>query len=151
MGISLVFLKFVIYIVWCFYGIRLFNPKWQGQALKGIGLGFVKLLIGITFNFILVIRVMDELPFLNLYMYKYGFILMYFAIHIPLRWVEWAIMDMIVSPTSATLKSFLFGYSKSSRFWRTGGIIISFTTDILILLTIDIHDCHNAWYQLLMA
>jgi hypothetical protein len=60
--------------------------------------------------------------------------LTYFAIYIPVRWIEWAIVAFALTAPPRPRDNFLLGSGRSSRLWRLGGIVVSHLADIPLIL-----------------
>ena len=88
-------------------------------------LGVYRLLLGLGFGIViwlassLVVEKVDSQ------------VLAYFVVYLPIRWIEWAIIDSYTDEKS----NFLFGLNKKHRLWRCGGIVISCLADIPIFIT----------------
>jgi hypothetical protein len=56
------------------------------------------------------------------------------VIYVPVRWVEWTIMAVILLPGSFSFSSWTVGTSLHDRLWRVGGIAISCLADIPLIM-----------------
>jgi len=57
----------------------------------------------------------------------------YLLVYVPVRWIEWAIMAMIIVPGSFPLRRWAVGTGANDRLWRLGGIAISCLADIPLI------------------
>jgi len=69
----------------------------------------------------------------------YGFsqnLLTYLLVYVPVRWIEWTIMAMIIMPASFPLWRWAGGTHINDRLWRLGGIAISCLADIPLIVSL---------------
>jgi hypothetical protein len=69
----------------------------------------------------------------------YGFsqnVLTYLLVYVPMRWIEWTIMAMIIMPASLPLWRWAGGTNLNDRLWRLGGIAISCLADIPLIVSL---------------
>jgi hypothetical protein len=69
----------------------------------------------------------------------YGFsqnVLTYLLVYVPVRWIEWTIMAMIIMPASFPLWRWAGGSNSNDRLWRLGGIAISCLADIPLIVSL---------------
>jgi hypothetical protein len=122
--------KFGAYVGWSAFGVKLHGHTTR-IFLKGLLFGTVRLFMGLVFGlgaiFILanaVIGVSDSSP------------ATYLIVYVPVRWIEWSLLGLMIDPQRASFKSFLGGSSRKSIYWKLGGILISCLADIPMLLTL---------------
>ena len=124
--LSYVALKYTAYAGWCFLGIR-----W----LRGItpvlssvlGLGLVRLFLGIFFG--VAIFLIGAMMHLNVPNHPW---LSYLAVYVPVRWVEWSIMTLLVAPGSGI---FVLNGNSKANLWKWGGIAVSHLADMPLILS----------------
>jgi len=137
-GVLYFLIKGAAYCGWCGLGVRRFRPErtaWIGPAL---GLGLLRLLMGLGFGVLIF--------FAGLYLYAglgetgalgvtTAMTLTYLAVYVPVRWIEWGIIEALLAPPARTLSGFLLGSSGTGRSWRLGGIAISCLADLPLILS----------------
>jgi hypothetical protein len=67
----------------------------------------------------------------------YGFsqnVVTYVLVYVPVRWIEWTIMAMIIVPGSHAFSRWIVGTDRNDRLWRLGGIAISCAADIPLIM-----------------
>jgi hypothetical protein len=104
--------KLIVYIAWCWVGLRL----WRVHAgfAKAAGFGLIRLAIGVMFG-IAIFFVVPAQP--------QDLLWKYIVIYVPVRMVEWFILALIITRTSkrqAALHTIM---------WCLGGIVVSFVAD----------------------
>jgi len=57
----------------------------------------------------------------------------YLAVYVPVRWIEWAVFDLILNRGSRSVSGFFFGTEKRPRFWRLDGIVLSCLADFPVI------------------
>jgi hypothetical protein len=68
----------------------------------------------------------DEVP-------RLGNVVTYLSVHVPVRWFEWAVFDLVIDSLARSVQGFLFGHTSRNRAWRLGGIAISCLADIPVI------------------
>ena len=63
-------------------------------------------------------------------------VLTYLLVYVPVRWIEWTIMAMIIMPASFPLWRWAGGTNTNDRLWRLGGIAISCLADIPVIASL---------------
>ena len=121
--------KIVAYVSWCGVGAKL-----HGQAdrlwLKAILYGLIRLGMGAFIGLVVIVALANMIePKIH------NQVLTYLIIYVPVRWVEWSLMVMIMDQGHRTAGNFLVGRNMKSRLWRLGGIGISCLADIPIILS----------------
>jgi hypothetical protein len=121
--------KFGAYVGWSSYGVKLHGHT-NRIFLKGLLFGILRVAMGIFFGvaiFILaniVIGVARSQP------------ATYFIVYIPVRWVEWSLLGLMLDTQRASVKAFFGGSSRRSIYWKLGGIVLSCLADIPVLLAV---------------
>jgi hypothetical protein len=135
MGALLYFgLKFIAYALWCYFGLRRFRSELRPVLPRAIGYGFLRLFLGFFFGiliWLLSAALMGKLG--------YGLaqnILTYLLVYVPVRWVEWTIMAIIIVPGCFPFWRWTVGSNSNDRFWRLGGIAISCLVDIPLIASL---------------
>ncbi len=126
--------KLLAYSFWCYLGLRNFRPPMNGVYSRSAMYGFFRLLMGFFFG--VVIWMMSTVVLSHI---GYGLpqnILTYVLVYVPVRWVEWSIMAVLIVPDSFPLVRWISGTSPRDRNWRLGGIIISCLADIPLIASL---------------
>jgi len=127
-GITLIFyvgLKFTAYASWCFFGLRLLKDTNSVRA--SLGFGLVRLLLGVFFGFgIFLIGGMLHLEV------PARPVLMYLSIYAPVRYIEWAILAVLLRKGVAQAIPL---NSAKTQLWIVGGIVVSHLADLPLILT----------------
>jgi len=125
--VGYVAIKYTVYVLWCYLGIRVFAAERSRRS--AFAFGAMRLLIGVIFG----IGVFIVGGMMHLEVPSNTFAL-YLKIYVPVRWVEWSIMSAALAPRDEG-SQFFWGASNRSRFWRLGGILASIAADLPIILT----------------
>jgi hypothetical protein len=127
-------LKYAAYVAWCYFGLKKFGPQGENQRNRAYLYGFYRLLLGFGFGLVI---------FFAVQMFSSAFgssitgtLLTYVCAYLPVRWVEWSIMSVMISPEPYTVFHFFSGLHHWDRLWRMGGIGVSFLADLPILIAI---------------
>ncbi|HJZ63457.1 MAG TPA: hypothetical protein VKD70_04000 [Candidatus Acidoferrum sp.] len=127
-------IKLLAYCTWCFIGLRWFQPAARLLLAKAVGFGVLRLFMGFFFGILiyfissaLVTQIAAGLPRNTI---------TYFAVYVPVRWIEWGIMSAILNHDSRTNSPWFFGWSVRDRYWRLGGIVISCLADIPLIYSL---------------
>jgi|SRR6185295_17936362 len=126
--VAYLLLKYLAYSVWCWVDLKKQKGGRRGLWVPAVGWGFLRLAMGFFFGigiYLLSTSVAcalpSELPAREVFTYLFTYV--------PVRWIEWAIMDVLISSRRESLKSFLLGSDAFSRKWRLGGIVLSCLAD----------------------
>ena len=123
--------KYLAYTGWMFCGLSKLRNE-RSPLLRSSLLGLFRLSLGFFFG--LLIYLLSSALISQLGFSSGSSILTYFAIYVPVRWIEWSIMAAILVPGS--LAQFFVGAAKPDRLWRLGGIVISCLADIPLILSL---------------
>lgn len=123
--------KFVAYCVWCYAGVRLFRSGERLAIPRALGLGILRLLMGVFFGYLifllitaLVTSLTPSLP---------ANVITYLIVYVPVRWIEWTIMAVLILPGPVYFSEWFTGTGRKDRLWRLGGIVISCLADIPLI------------------
>lgn len=132
--------KFCAYAAWMWVGLRSNRATAGSVVPQALLLGAARLLMGLGFGFTIwtlttamVMGVHTMAPDLA------GWVIaafVYLGVYVPIRWIEWAIMDVVIRPEARTLRGFVLGAGLPSRRWRAGGIVISCLADIPVIAVV---------------
>lgn len=122
-------LKLAAYIGWCILGVRVHGPR-ERFVLKGVLYGVLRAVMGLVFGLVAILFLVNLLE----NRVTRNSIVLYLAVYIPVRWVEWSLMAILMDRGHRTFSKFLVGKGSGTRLWRLGGIVISCLADIPMLL-----------------
>jgi hypothetical protein len=122
-------IKAVAYMSWCGQGARLHDHR-DRLWMKGIVYGFVRLAMGVVFGLFLIFWLVNVLSTA-----VPNHILLYLAVYVPVRWLEWSLMAVLMDLDHRSVRNLLWGETSSSRLWRLGGIVISCLADIPMMIS----------------
>jgi len=125
-------IKFLAYTAWIYWGLGKLRHQSNPSPLASLTLGFLRLCLGLFFGLLIYFLSATLLSHLG-----YGLqqnVLTYLLVYVPVRWLEWSIMAVILVPGS--FSQFLLGAAKPDRLWRLGGIFISCLADIPLILSL---------------
>ena len=88
-----VILKYAAYVCWCYFGLKKFRPPSEDRLSVAFRFGFYRLLIGVVFGGLIGIGVFVAASGLP---HGGGSVFAYLCIYIPVRWVEWTIMSIMI-------------------------------------------------------
>ena len=134
-------IKACAYAGWCYVGLRAFRPEGKPRLAAVLGLGILRLLLGLVFGI--------GIFFASAFAYA-GLsegsgaalsatataVLTYLATYVPVRWIEWALIELILTPAARSPGGFLLGSSSRSRLWRLGAISVSCLADVPMILAL---------------
>lgn len=123
-------IKFLAYSGWIFWGQHTLRHEPAPSPFGALALGFLRLCLGLFFGVLIYLLSATLLSHLGNGLAPN--ILTYLAVYVPVRWLEWSIMAVILAPGS--FLQFFFGAAKPDRMWRLGGIIISCLADIPLII-----------------
>lgn len=123
-------LKFAAYSGWCWVGLSLFQPGKERRLRKALLLGAARLLMGLAFGaaiYLLATLVAAV---------SRSQVAAYLLVYVPVRWVEWAILEAFIHPGARGFNGFFFGAGETSRGWRARGILVSCLADIPVIASV---------------
>jgi len=127
-------IKLLAYSFWCYLGLRIFRLSINGVYSRSLLYGFFRLLMGLFFG--VAIWMISTVVLSHI---GYGLpqnILTYLLVYVPVRWIEWSIMAVLIVPDSFPLLRWISGTSPGDRNWRLGGIVISCLADIPLIASL---------------
>jgi hypothetical protein len=140
-GILLVYLalKGAAYVAWCARGVRLFRPERARVLGLAVGLGLLRMGLGLGFGVLIFFAgafVYAGLDEAGVFGATSVTILTYLAVYVPVRWIEWAILEALLTPRARSLGGFFLGADTRARSWRLGGALISCLADLPLMLSV---------------
>ena len=132
-------LKGAAYVWWCARGVRRFRPERAGSRALALGLGGARLALGAVFGvaiFLLGALVYERLSESAALDATAVTVLTYLAVYVPVRWIEWAIIEAALMPRSRGLAGFVLGPDAGARVWRLGGALISCLADMPLMFAV---------------
>ncbi len=116
--------KFAAYSFWCGVGARLHGHR-SGLLWRGIVFGIVRLMMGAIFGLIAIVALLNALAVVTRDTWQ-----LYLLVYVPVRWVEWSLMVLLLDKEGASLKGLVVGKTPASAYWRLGGIAVSCAADL---------------------
>jgi len=126
--------KFAAYALWCWLGLRLFQSARASRAAMAIALGLLRSAMGLGFG--VAIWLIGSLVYTALSHVPATSALTYLLVYVPIRWLEWSLIVLLICPPCRSLKGFFLGRAKADRLWRLGGIFISCLSDIPMIISL---------------
>ena len=129
--------KGAAYALWCGVGVLWFRPERVRRAGLAIGLGALRLCLGLLFGvaiFFASVLVYAGLDEAGAFSPTAAMLLTYAAVYLPVRWIEWGIIEAILTPRARSLAGFALGAGSTARGWRAGGALISCLADVPLML-----------------
>lgn len=125
--------KYAAYSLWCWAGLRAFRPDLPAPAPRALALGALRLAMGLGFG--IVIWLLGTLAARPLRSEA----AVYLAVYVPVRWIEWAIIDALFGAQPSGVGPFLLGRDGLSRGWRLRGILLSCLADLPMIVSLGGH------------
>jgi hypothetical protein len=122
-------LKYAAYSFWCWIGLRAFRPEREPRLGLSLGLGALRLGLGLSLGFGIWLASTAAAMVLK------NQLLVYLAVYVPVRWIEWAVIDALIGPKPGAA-DFLLGASWERRGWRARGILLSCLADLPMIVDI---------------
>lgn len=136
-GLALYFAaKGAAYCGWCGLGARLFRPAGARILGLALGLGALRLFLGLFFG----VAIFFGSAFAVAGLGEAGagttlaMGLAYLGTYLPVRWIEWAIVEACLRKPVRSFGGFLGGVDGTGRLWRLGGAAISCLADVPLML-----------------
>ena len=126
--------KLIAYCVWCYVGLRLFQPEAKLLPAKAVGFGILRLFMGFLFGIVIYLFSGFALSILGSGLPQN--IIAYLGVYIPVRWIEWSIMAAILYRGATRPYPWFFGEKSQDRYWRLGGILISCLADVPLIASL---------------
>jgi hypothetical protein len=116
--------KLLAYCGWCRWGKAFLEAKPGLSALKD---GLLRFAIGLAFGgaVYLIASALGPESLSRLYD-RMGRNAVYVSVFVPIRWVEWWIMEHVMARNPGRL----FHVTRGTLSWRAGGMLVSFATDV---------------------
>ena len=130
-------IKVLAYSAWCALGIRWLAPT--RKRIEALLFGSVRFLFGLGFGIGIYLAAQVLFAGLNEYgiaSVRLASVLVYAAVYVPVRWIEWGLIELMLARPRPGLGGFLAGASARARGWRLGGIAISCLADVPIMLAV---------------
>lgn len=121
-------LKYAAYASWMYLGIQLFASR--GGVPRALMLGLLRVVMGLAFGFLIYLGSTA----VAIAAHDAGLapqVVAYLGVYVPVRWIEWGIMEVILRP-SASPAHLLLDIDWIGRKWRCGGIVISCLADLVL-------------------
>lgn len=131
-GGSYLLLKAAAYCTWCWLGVRAFRPERAAKLGLGLSLGVLRMLLGLVFGvgiFFAGGAVMESLSRVEALPFGVASALTYLAVYVPVRWLEWGLIEFLLVTGERDLTTVLGGSGKRGVHWRLGGIALSCLAD----------------------
>ena len=125
--------KVVAYVLWCWLAIHTFQPKrsFEETFFLAATAGAFRALMGLAFG--IVIWWLGTLVYGSLRDAPGTGLLTYALVYVPVRWVEWSLLALLLIPESRSGRAFLLGADRADRGWRAGGISVSCFADLPVI------------------
>ena len=130
--VAYIALKYLAYAAWCFVGLSLLSAISPVSLARALGFGLLRLLLGLMFG--LFIYLVGSIVYSALIDAPATGLLTYLAVYVPVRWVEWSILGLLIAPSARTFSAFWTGSNYRDRLWRLGGVLISCVADIPMII-----------------
>jgi hypothetical protein len=127
-------LKFLAYAGWCYVGLYQFRPGLETRFSRSLAYGFLRLFLGFFFGVLIFLLSSSLMSMLGSGLSQN--VATYLAVYVPVRWIEWAIIAMLIVPDSLSLLDWTIGTGAKDRLWRLGGITISCLADIPLIASL---------------
>ena len=133
--IAYITIKYLAYSVWCLIGMRRLESFLPRCTLRqALGIGLIPLLIGLVFGVVISLGSLVYSALIGLPGLPATGLVVYVAVYVPVRWVEWTLMSMIFAYNTRDFS--LVGINSRDRLWRCGGVFISCVTDVPLIIVL---------------
>lgn len=126
-----VFLKWTAYTLWCWLGGVWLSRRSKPSFMRILAWGTLRAILGVTFGAAAFFFMVLLLSYLRIFMIRHPYIL-YLMLYVPIRWMEWGIMTLLIEPRD-TGRAFWTGGNYTSAAWRGGGILVSCLLDWILV------------------
>lgn len=103
--------KFLAYSAWCYFGLRALRPQNSRTLGRAIVFGMIRLSLGFFFGILiyflssaLVTSLAPGLP---------ENVIAYLAVYVPVRWIEWTIMAILILPGPLSPSQWIAGSGRT--------------------------------------
>jgi hypothetical protein len=90
-------IKLIAYCVWCYIGLRLFRPEQTQFIACALRFGLIRLLMGLFFGVVIFFAAFTWANALGRGMSQDA--ITYLGAYVPVRWIEWTIMAILLNPS----------------------------------------------------
>jgi hypothetical protein len=126
--------KFAAYTLWCLLGLWKVRRDSNPSVGPALGYGLFRLLMGLFFG--VVIWLVSSALLTKLGYGAPQSALTYLLVYVPVRWIEWTIVALLLLPRSTPFGRAMIGTGTGDRLWRLGGIVISCLADIPLIISL---------------
>jgi hypothetical protein len=126
--------KFLAYSVWCYFGLRTFRPQSALAPGRAMIYGAIRLSLGFFFG--ILIYLLSSALITSLSPGLPENFVTYLVVYVPVRWIEWTIMAILIMPGPISPSRWIVGNGRPDRLWRLGGIAISCLADIALIVSV---------------
>jgi hypothetical protein len=127
-------LKFLAYAGWCYVGLKQFRPDLEVRLPRSLAYGLLRLFLGFFFGVLIFLLSSSLMSMLGSGLSPN--VATYLAVYVPVRWIEWAIMAILIVPDTSSFFDWAAGTDSRDRLWRLGGIAISCLADIPLIASL---------------
>ena len=128
-------IKYSAYSFWSFRGLLRFQSERKSLVGPALGLGALRSTLGLGFGILIWLGASFVVEMVSAS--TAGQVLAYLFVYVPVRWVEWSVILLVILVPARSLKGFIVGISREERMWRLGGIAISCVADIPLIVAIE--------------
>ena len=126
-------LKYLAYSAWMLYALKLFADRVSVPRALLLGLGRSAMGIGfgaVIFCFSILVLAAASETAAGMVVTQ---VIVYLSVYVPVRWIEWGIMEAVVRRGQVKRGNFLIGHDLRGRMWRLGGIGVSCLADVVLI------------------
>jgi hypothetical protein len=131
-ALAFLLIKLIAYAAWCWLGLRLLATAPPARLpRRALTLALVRLALGFGLGWLLVLALTFIAPEQNRLGLSFSALVVGSVV---LRWLEWSFVGALASGHANRPRVILFGRSLREHFWRIGGVVVSFATDLASIL-----------------